>query len=178
MLDLLTRELNSNEKLMWNEMPKQGVMLKASDTFMIPFSILWGGFAIFWELGVLASGAPIFMALWGIPFVLVGLYMIFGRFIYDAKVRANTVYGLTENRAIIISGIFRKKTTSVNLRNLPEIKVSEKSDGSGTITLGSSGPMDFLQGSNWPGMGDLNPAFEGIPNVKHVKGLIHEYQNT
>jgi len=178
MLDLLTQELNSNEKLIWHEIPKQGLMLKASDTFMIPFSLLWGGFAIFWELGVLKAGAPLFFALWGIPFVLVGLYMIFGRFIYDSKLRANTIYGLTEKRAIIISGMFRRKTTSVNLRNLPEIKVTEKTDGSGNITLGATNAMDFFNGSGWPGMGDTSPSFDGIPDVKYVKKLIHEYQNT
>ena len=80
----LRKELAPNEKLLWNGTPLLGVRFRSTDLFMIPFSIMWCGFAIFWEYSVVNSPAPIFMALWGIPFILIGLYFAFGRFFFDS----------------------------------------------------------------------------------------------
>src|ERR1043165_109328 len=83
--------LQPGEQLLWTGRPKGGVLFRKSDIFVIPFSILWGGFAIFWE--IMAASGPFFFWLWGIPFVIVGLYLMIGRFFYDAKKREATVYG-------------------------------------------------------------------------------------
>ena len=68
---------------------------------MVPFSLMWGGFAIFWELSVLQTDAPAFFALFGIPFVLIGLYLIVGRFFFEAKQRANTFYGAEQVKIVV-----------------------------------------------------------------------------
>src|SRR6185295_3995125 len=69
---VIRRELGGAEQLLWSGRPSQGLVLRAMDVVLIPFSIMWGGFAIFWETIALISGAPLFFALWGVPFVLVG----------------------------------------------------------------------------------------------------------
>jgi hypothetical protein len=144
---------------------------------MIPFSLMWGGFAIFWETTAIIGGAPLFFALWGVPFVLVGLYMIFGRFFVDAKLRQRTFYGLTDQRLIIVSGLASRKVTSLNLQTLSDLSLAEKGDGSGTITFGA------VQQTPWyprrmaffstpvPGS-----ALEMIPNAREVYELIREAQ--
>ncbi len=179
--DKFRDELNHNERIIWSGQPQQGLTLRASDIFMIPFSLLWGGFAIFWESMAVSGGAPFFFMLWGIPFVLVGLYMIIGRFFFDSAQRSKTYYALTNQRAIIISGVFNQNTKSLDIKKLPEINISTKSDGKGTITFGASHPMAWIySGSGFPNMGRYNiaPSFEMIGDAKtvyqHIKRLQSE----
>jgi hypothetical protein len=82
--------LAPGEDVLWTGTPKQGFMLHPFDALLIPFSLLWAGFAIFWETMAIKTGAPMFFWLWGVPFVLVGIYMTIGRFFYDRYVRART----------------------------------------------------------------------------------------
>ena len=170
--------MDSGESLIWSGTPRQGLLLRPGDVFMIPFSLLWGGFAIFWELEVLQSNAPRFFALWGVPFVLLGLYLIVGRFFVDARIRAKTFYGLTDHRAIIISGLFSRTKTSLPLRTLTDISLQERSDGSGTIRLGRPQPYSaWSSGVRWPGMSQYStPTFEMIPDAKRVHDQLLEAQ--
>ncbi len=142
---------------------------------MIPFSLLWGGFAIFWEAGVIASGAPWFFALWGVPFVLVGFYLIVGRFLWDARRRRRTFYGLSDQRVIIVAGGTSRKVTSLNLKTLSDISLTEKSDGTGTIAFGPGHPLAcWWSGMTWPGVPQGPPSFEMISDAKHVYGLLRQ----
>jgi hypothetical protein len=176
--DKFRDELNPGERIIWSGQPQQGLMLRLADIFLIPFSLLWGGFAVSWEFGVIAGGAPFFFMLWGIPFVLVGLYITIGRFFVDSAQRNKTYYALTNERAIIRSGFFNQNMKSLDLKKLPEINLSTKSNGKGTITFGASHPMAWMYGgSGFPNMGryHIAPSFEMIDDAKtvyqHIKRL-------
>jgi hypothetical protein len=173
--EVLLAELDSGENLLWSGRPRQGIFLRGSDAFMIPFSLMWGGFAIFWEFSVITGDAPFFFMLWGIPFVLIGLYFIFGRFIVDSKQREKTFYGVTDKRVIILSGLFSKKANSLAIRLLSDISLKEKSDGSGTVVLGQENPMEAMySGMAWPGMKKTTPRLESIQEAKKVYNTIRE----
>jgi hypothetical protein len=92
--------LQPGEQILWEGGPDPSVVLSKQDAYLIPFTILWGGFAIFWEIGVSASGWS-FGSIWGIPFVLIGFYMMVGRFFYKRWDRRRTRYFLTDCRAVI-----------------------------------------------------------------------------
>ena len=166
----ISRLLGAGESLLWAGVPRQGLLLRPADAYMIPFSLLWGGFAFFWEASVVRGGAPFFFALWGIPFVLVGIYLVVGRFFVDARARADTFYGLTNQRAIIVSGIFTRSVTSLNLRTLTDVSLVERTDGSGTLLFGRPHPAaSWSAGMPWPGMSQLStPTFELIPDARRV----------
>lgn len=142
----LQPELISGESLVWAGRPNPSVILHSDDWYMIPFSLLWGGFAIFWEAGVLGflghnskGSPPSFMGLWGIPFVVIGQYMIWGRFVYDGWLKRRTFYGLTNRRVIVLQESAKRKTCSMYLDAIPSVE----RDGSftGTLWFGTKYPM-------------------------------------
>jgi len=184
--EVIRKHLDQDEKLLWSGKPRSGIVFRSSDIFMIPFSLMWGGFAIFWEISVLSMPAEkagpvaIIFPLFGIPFVIVGLYMIFGRFYLDAHQRQKAAYGITNSRIIIISGVFSQSIKSLNLKTLSDITISEKADGSGTISLGPSQMASwFFTGTPWPGMDKFcPPSFDLIDDAKQVYDIIRKTQNT
>jgi hypothetical protein len=51
---ILSSELLPGETVQWTGRPNSAVIFHREDWALIPFSLLWGGLAIFWLLG--ASG--------------------------------------------------------------------------------------------------------------------------
>jgi hypothetical protein len=94
--------LRDDEQLLWHGAPDASVWFTAEDVFLIPFSILWCVFAIFWESSVIGGSAPFFFRLWGIPFVALGLYFVVGRFFYKSYRKRRTVYAITTRRAMVL----------------------------------------------------------------------------
>jgi hypothetical protein len=177
----IEQELGSGERVLWKGRPRGGLRLRGSDIYLIPFSLFWGGFAIFWEamalFKVTKNNAPgLLFPIFGIPFVLVGIYLIFGRFFVDAKMREGTEYAVTNRRAIIVSGIFSRSVRSINLQTTPEISLTERPDRSGTITFGSP-PVAYGRWEQrdllFPGTSS-QPAFDMIDDARTVYGIIEK----
>lgn len=164
--DMIQAELRRDERLLWSGRPQQGVMFRPYDMFLIPFSLFWGGFACFWTLAATAGGGC--FGLFGLPFVAVGVYLTVGRFWLDMRQRDNTYYAITDQRALIVSGIRSQQIKSLNLHTLTDVSLDLKPDGRGTITFGAQHPMaNTYRGMNWPGLSQtIAPAFEGIDHAR------------
>jgi len=166
-----------NSKLLWAGRPVQGLRLRAGDLLLVPFSLVWAGFAVFWEWTVLKQSAPGFFVLWGIPFVLAGLYIVVGRFFFDAAARARTCYAVTTQRVIILSGFWTHQFRTLWLRALPELSLREGRGARGTIDFGASPLPVWSRGASWPGVSRMQPpSFELIEEARHVYDLVRTAQ--
>jgi uncharacterized membrane protein len=148
-LDAVERHLSSGERIEWVGRPDPTKHFTSGDVFLIPFSLMWGGFSIFWEAGAIAGGAGVFFALWGIPFVAIGLYFIFGRFIYKAYRKRRTIYAITNRRVLAI--VRRRNDEAVEatyLSSIPNISTHAVSNGRGSVEFGLSSPMAGRYGNS------------------------------
>lgn len=174
--DEIKRELAADEKVLWEGRPPEGIRLREIDIFLIPFSVLWGGFAIAWEVAAITSmNAPLLGIVWGIPFVTMGLYLMVGRFFHDAARRRRVFYAVTARRILIVETMLSRKVTALNLEALGEVSYEDGWTGINTVTLGRSvgvQPFDF---PHWPGMRRATPPqFELAENPRQVFELIRD----
>ena len=168
----VARRLDAGERLLWCGRPGQGLRLRGTDALLIPFSLLWGGFAILWAVTAFRYEASLTFRLWGLPFAAAGLYLIVGRFFWDARRRARTIYAVTDKRIIVIGGAFRQRTRTLSLRTLPDIGLVERRNGSGDILLGASTFGAKYPLLSWSGDDAEVPRLEFLPHVREVYDII------
>lgn len=171
------------ERMLWEGRSLRHRLFRRPDALLVPFSILWCGFAVFWEASALLEGpngepAPIFIRLWGVPFVLVGLYLVFGRFVVRAIVTRRTRYVLTDRRLLVIGGLSGTRTTTAYLNALPPPVITEKpDDNSGSLAFGEfPGISDTFRTRNglraWASEPSATPVLWDIPEVRRVRDLV------
>lgn len=125
--------LDADENILWRGKPEKLHLLDATDFYMIPFSLLWTAFAVYWEYTVLRSGrSPFFFKIFGGFFVLVGLFMVFGRFLYKSWVLKTSSYAITDKKVLIRQ---RREVRVLKKQALPALSVKNYRDGTGTIAL-------------------------------------------
>lgn len=162
----------AGETTVWKGQPYQGLLLRPIDAFVIPFSLLWAGLALFWNIEVWSADTPLFFWLFGLPFLVVGVYATIGRLWFDMRLRRATIYSVTTERVLIARG---SKTVSLDIAHLPALELTEHSDGSGTIRFG---PAASLFSNNnfgvWQPSLDPVPQFIRIARARAVYDLIRK----
>ena len=148
---------------------------------MIPFSLFWGGFTAFWEASVLgytgfgkpSHPAPSFFVLWGIPFLIIGQYLIWGRFFFDGWLKRRTYYGLTNRRVLVVQEGWSRKANSVYVDTVPAI--TREGEMTGTIWFGPKLPVMAGRGQPTRNMSRFSvgsiPVFADIDDVGSVYSL-------
>jgi hypothetical protein len=186
--DTFSAELLPGENIQWSGRPNLSVIFHREDWVAIPSSLLWGGFAIFWFLG--ASGIwsiwenrpdktfEWFGVIWGTPFVLIGQYVIWGRFVHRRWMKRRTFYALTNRRALIVeSGLRGRSTSSAYFDSMTLLDKWVRSDGIGAISFGGPVTGEWSWGKNSP---PRPPTFDDVDNVDSVYQIatqLHQQAN-
>lgn len=157
------------EKIVWWGQPVLGVLFTAKDWLAVPFSLMFAGFAVFWEsLALKAPNSPLFMKLWGVPFLLFGFYFVVGRFLVDAWARRGITYAVTDKRILIRRSSPFAKFTALTFDQLPSVNLIERGDGRGTIRFGQEQPASNRGYSGWSPAFDPTPQFIAIEDARRV----------
>lgn len=117
--------LDSDEKLLWDGEPAAGIRVRGGDIAQSVFGLFFGGFAIFWVTmaSSMMSGSSFgddmgffrFFPLFGVPFIIVGAYMVIGQYFWKAFVRSRTRYALTTKRAFIAKSAWGRSLKSFSI---------------------------------------------------------------
>ena len=174
--DPLAGVLGPGEKLLWSGTPPARLlMFRWSDLAVLPFFVFWTGFSLFWEAMALAAflgaagqdPAAICMPLFGLPFVGIGLYMLGGRFLLDAPARRRTVYAVTDQRAIVKTGLWRQSVVSVPLDRIDNVELVQHRNGEGTLIFSCGGAW-AARGQYYAGSSTPAYNYGGVPVFDHI----------
>lgn len=164
-------ELLRDEEILWTGQPKVKVFALA-DILLIPFSFLWCGIVFVFAAAAFFSGEVI-VILFAAVFLILGLFVLIGRFIWKIKRRRNTFYAVTNKRVLVFTDVWTKDVQAVFIESIPVINRLIRSNGSGTIKFGNmsflgslneSTGMDFLL----PPYGREVPVFYDIKDARKV----------
>jgi len=173
---VIRQEIDLSEQILWAGRPLPGIVFRAYDLFMVPFSALWFGFVMFAAIEVFNSTTPMNPGDFILVFMLAfGAYFFAGRFVADAWMRALTYYGVTSESIVIVTRFFGRGARTLSLRTLPEISISEGKGGHGTITFGPTLGL-FAWGWGRMGLPTQPPAFENIATAREVYVVIRNQQ--
>ena len=164
--------LNSGETVLWLGKPYTSVGIRPPFLTGL-FVIFWCGFAIFWT--VTASVGAGLIGLFGIPFVCVGVSMLYALFIARPKMLRNTVYAVTNRRALILRN--RRKGTDCSefvFSNLSDLHMENVKGNVGNICLKSENANTKYYNSRGFYSDASDNSFEMIDDVQRVYRIISE----
>lgn len=167
------RQIDTGERLLWSGTPAPGEAASAA----LPGTLIgapFTGFAVFWiwsawSMAPQAPGPFRFFPLFGVPFALIGLGMMLAPLWVWLRAK-NTVYAVTERRALIIVNGAGAGISWYAREDMGELTRMERADGSGSIffaTRASTTSRGFVK--------HTRVGFIGIPDVRNVERLIREH---
>jgi hypothetical protein len=132
----LDAQLAPGEVIVWTGKPLRHIVFHKTDWLIIPFSLAFAAFTLFWEWHAFRTWGDWFLKLGGIPLILMGQYLVWGRFVYSAWRKRRTVCAVTNQRALSLYSGLRNKVVDESLKALDRRTLDlRENDSVGTITF-------------------------------------------
>ena len=103
-LEQLQPVLQPGEHILWSGRPDPHVNFTAADAYLVPFYVIWTGFAAFMFFGFQSSPDAGFAVAIPLLFMVIGIYFVFGRFVVKAAGKRRTAYAVTDRRVLVVRG--------------------------------------------------------------------------
>jgi hypothetical protein len=139
------------------------------------FMLFWAGIPTATIVNGAADGGFRFFFL---PFLLIGAYMLVGRFYVDLWLRSHSNYVPTNRRALILKNDGESGIRSIKLAAISEVRLSRHRHGRSTLVFSSGG--GWLSGMRQPSLAGLiqyEPGFVLIDDVARVYELAQRAVN-
>jgi hypothetical protein len=171
--DLISRELDPDERVVWSAMPKPRYFTGPALAAFL-FAIPWTAFSLFWIAGAAGFKIPQFnrgedlFPLFGVPFVLIGIGMLSSP-LWTYRNSLRTVYVITNRRAITIDGGRSYTIRSYASEMLTDTYRREHADGTGDVIIIRNSWKDSDGDRQSQELGFLR-----IPDAKSVEQMLKE----
>jgi hypothetical protein len=165
--------LQPSERLLWSGRPQPGLMLQKADHILIPFSLIWVGFTSYLVWARLPGSADIGLWITLMLMLVVGSYLLIGRFFHDAHIRSHITYGVTDRRILFLRQRRAAAFMALDIKALTALKLKLGKNNRGTIIF--SKEKLWIKRRNFE---DSNvdfgpwPRFLGVENAKTIYELI------
>lgn len=160
--DLFKQYLNANEKILWTGSPKKSTVFSLPVTF---FGLFFLGFSIFWT--IMAFQASFIMSMFGIPFIIVGLFLVFIKKSKLSNFIPKQYYAVTDERILIIKSGHQEVLIQVALERLTNVILTPSLSGTSSITFYTRNEYGFY---------NSRPFFYYIENAQQVVDLINQHR--
>ncbi|MBN4064444.1 hypothetical protein JYU04_01760 [Dehalococcoides mccartyi] len=135
-----SNELMTGEKVIWAGKPTNPPLFINYDLFIIPFTFLWLSvpISILFSNSDESSTVALPIMIFPYIFMIMGLYLLVGRFIYKRWMQARTRYALTDRRAMSLEpSIFGGESLrTADLKQTNQISKKTMKSGRGSIAFG------------------------------------------
>lgn len=177
---MVQSELQPGESLQWTgtaDAGRSALSALPAAIFGIPFA----GFALFWMTAAFrgthamsksASSNPIagvfsFFPLFGLPFLLIGLGIVFAPLLVYRKA-LKTVYAVTDKRVLVITDGRNRTTRSCTPADIISVDHRERAGGTGDVIIRTNSVVPYGNNS----LSQMTIGLLGVNNVKEVARLV------
>jgi hypothetical protein len=173
--EIISAELEPNERLLWAGRPRQGFILRKADVATYLFGLTLAAMLFFPAAFGINNGMPVRQLLMSVPVLIFLSVLLFGRLISDVWHRARTVYGVTSERVLFVSSVFGRQIKSLELDSMRDAWLMPRgSSGGGVIRFGCDATPrreKTSQQVGWLSVSSLN-AFELEREARAVFQLV------